>query len=157
MEGSRYVRLAHEDDIAFIAENMRESDRMEVWTAHRHTPLEALQRSMRTSILNWTIEHRGNPVAMFGVGAQSALGTTGYPWLLGTYNLKLVQFEFLRWSKYYVGIMREMFDYLENWVDVRNVTSIKWLSWCGFTLADEQPWGHDGLPFRHFFMESANV
>jgi len=155
LEGSRFVRIARESDIAFIANNMRKSDALEVWASHRHTPIEAMQNSFNVSALRWTIEHNRKPVAMFGVGVPSAMSDSGYPWLLGTDLMYAVRFEFLKWSKYYVEVMRSLFDHLENWVDARNTLSVRWLRWCGFEIKDAEPWGPDQIPF-HYFSWSVN-
>jgi hypothetical protein len=136
---------------------MREADRNEVWASHRHTPLEALSSSFKRSSLVWTINHEGMPVAMFGVASMGALCDTGYPWLLGTDKMYEIIIEFLRWSRYYVQKMQEPYERLENWVDVRNTKSARWLKWCGFTLEEPKPWGFDKLPFSHFTMEQNNV
>ena len=157
MEGSRFVRIAVESDIPFIADNMRIADVNEVWSSHRHTPLQSLEASFKTSSLIWTMEHVGNPVVMFGVASGGALSDTGYPWLLGTDLMYKVTLEFLRYSRYYVNKMLRMFDVLENWVDIRNDKSVRWLQWCGFQLEKPEPWGFDNLLFSHFTMERCYV
>jgi hypothetical protein len=48
--------------------------------------------------------------------------------------------------------MLEQHSFLENWVDARNVTSIKWLKWCGFDFDDPAPFGVEQLMFHRFEM-----
>jgi len=44
----------------------------------------------------------------------------------------------------------EKFSLLYNYVDARNVKSIKWLRWLGFQLDEPAPYGVRGLPFHRF-------
>lgn len=152
MAGSKIVKKAVIGDILVIAENMRESDRNEVWSSHRHKPLKAVVNAFQQSSLAWTIHHKGFPVAMFGVASGGVLSDTGYPWLLGTDGMYAITREFLRFSRYYVNLMQQSYAVLENWVDVRNTKSMRWLQWCGFKLEEPKPFGFDNLPFSHFTM-----
>lgn len=128
------------EHIAPIAENMREADRREVWASHRHTPHQALARSLDNSQLAWTCLVDGVPAFMWGVArVGSILSDTGAPWLLGTPDIRKVQRDFLRECPGYVVRMQEMFPRLENYVHADNAASIRWLRWCGFTAERDVP------------------
>lgn len=118
-----------------IARNMREADRREVWASHRHTPGEALEHALLGSELAWTCFVHGRPAFMWGAARQGGLmSRTGAPWLLGTEGLYVVGREFLKRSRFYVGMMQSRFSRLENHVHAENILSIRWLKWCGFTI-----------------------
>ena len=53
--------------IRFIAENMREADRIEVWASNRYTPLEALEMSMRLSKKSVIVYGDGVPLTALGI------------------------------------------------------------------------------------------
>ncbi len=131
------VLPAAPEHIPAIAANMREADRREVWAAHRHTPLEALEGSLARAELAWTCFVHGRPAFMWGVCRRgSMISETGSPWLLGTPAIVRVRLEFLRQSPAYVARMQERFPRLENHVHAENRLSIRWLTWCGFTVDD---------------------
>lgn len=60
-------------------------------------------------------------------------------------------------SRLYIWQMMNDFEILENWVDARNETSIKWLQWCGFHMEEPQPWGYFKMPFRRFWMRKEDI
>lgn len=125
------------EHIEVIAANMREADRREVWASHRHTPGQALERSLGRSELAWTCFVHSQPAFMWGVSRQGSLiSRTGAPWLLGTSAIFEVRREFLKQSRAYVDLMQERFPRLENFVHAENRLSIRWLKWCGFVLDD---------------------
>jgi hypothetical protein len=41
--------------------------------------------------------------------------------------------------------MHEHYLHLMNWVDARNLESIKWLDWCGFDIEEAKPYGEDAI------------
>lgn len=140
------------DIIPPVAEFLRDSDREEIRASHGADPLTALQLSAANSTLIWGIFVDKDPIGVFGVGASSFFSDKGAPWLLATDRLESIGLTFLRQSRGYVQAMLKQHSFLENWVDARNVTSIKWLKWCGFALDDPAPFGVEGLPFHRFEM-----
>ena len=132
---------------------LREEDARECWASAHLLPDAALMVSFTRSDKCWTALLGGKPVACFGVAPVSWLGRKGVPWMLGTDDFKKLGVKAARVSRKYVRQMLEGFDVLENWVDVRNLVSIKWLKWCGFTIEAPIPYGPEGLPFHRFWME----
>ena len=125
------------EHIDAVAADMRAEDRREIWASHRHTPAEALQRSLGRSELAWTCFVHGVPAFMWGVSRQGSLiSRVGAPWLLGSERIYAVRREFLKQSRAYVDLMQERFPRLENYVHAENALSIRWLKWCGFVLDD---------------------
>jgi hypothetical protein len=90
---------------------------------------------------------------MFGVVRRSLLCQTGVPWMLGSDDLDRIGNEVGRQSRYYVNEMKKRFNLLENYIDVRQKRSIRWLKWCGFKMDPAKPHGPHGMPFHRFFME----
>lgn len=147
-----FVRLPLPGDSEFIAANMREADRKEVWAASHITPEKAMATSIKNSPYVFTIIHKDEPAAMFG-GARMTLLGDGIPWLLGTDAILDAAIPFLRHSRQYVDFLLGRLGRLENYVDERNSVSIRWLTFCGFTLHDPAPYGAEQLPFIRFTKE----
>lgn len=149
----REVVRATAEHADYLVEHMRQADRDECWAWAHLTPREAVDMSMvsRDTIAGLA---DGRVVCIFGVREASPLSRTAYPWMLCTDELPKHALSFLRGSRVYVGMLRERYERLENYVDVRNHDAIKWLGWLGFSLDDPAPFGVEQLPFRRFWMES---
>ncbi len=134
---------------------MRAPDREEIAAAVGMGPIRALADSLNRSVAAWTgLVDDSRPVCMFGVTPVDILAGVGSPWLLGTEDLPKCAVTFLKLNKSYVAKMLKLFPRLENYVDVRNVLSIRWLKWLGFKFDPEPvPYGIWGLPFLRFQME----
>ena len=148
------------DHIPAIAADMREADVREVWASHRHSPAEALEKSLDRSEPAWTCLVYGKPVLMWGVcRIGSLLSEKGAPWLLGTNAFfkahRRLHREFLRQCPAYVARMQAWFPRLENYVHADNKHSILWLGWCGFTVETEVPELINGEDFYFFWRGGA--
>lgn len=147
------------EHIPTLAANMREADKREVWASHRHSPQEALEVSLAYSDMAWTFlgldeDGQGEPLFMWGVARQgSILSDTGFPWLLGTNDIRKYQRTFLRYCPYYIEAMQEPFTLLENYVHAANRVSVRWLEWCGFTVEKEVPELINDEGFYRFWRE----
>lgn len=144
------VRPAELEDIAPIAEKMREQDRQEVKASSGEDPMQSLSDSLLVSDLVWTAEDESGPIAMFGVARiPGGLSTCGAAWLLGTD--RLVDVDKRTWwvlSRKYVKRMEERYDILMNYVDDRNTVSQRWLSRLGFRKIHTIPeYGWAKIPF----------
>lgn len=135
---------------AELAANMREADVAEIWAGWRHTPAEALDRSMKGSRDTMAGLADGRVVCMFGVGSYTILSDIACPWLLGSEELPQHARAFLRLNRVYARHIKDEYAILENYVDARNAVAIRWLRWLGFTIWEPQPFGPDGLPFHKF-------
>lgn len=136
-----------------IAKDMKPEDVKEVWASHGHTPKQALEASLNRSAAAWTCLVNNVPAFMWGVApADSVLGHKGCPWLLGSDAIKEVRYAFIRRCRKYIDLMQELYPVLENYVHKDNLTSIGWLIWCGFTLADEpEEYGVNSEKFYRFW------
>lgn len=150
-------RFAKPEDVAVVAENMRDIDRKELYLAGGWEPLEAMQQSFNASVHCRCIEADGVPVAVFGVRRPFILSPKGLIWLLGTKDFVKIKKSFVKSSKKYID---ECFDYassLENYVWIENKLSIRWLKWCGFKFDEPKPYGLKKELFLHFYKEKKNV
>lgn len=143
------------EHIQYIAENMREADRQEVFAmrgedADLHYVLaNAVKRS------TWCVcglAADGTPVSLVGVAPVSLIGGVGAPWLLGTDRVREFSGALIRYGRDYIQSMTSQYPQLINYVDARNTASIRWLKRLGFTIHDAEPIGHQGLPFHKFTM-----
>lgn len=137
-----------------VAELMRECDIEELRAATGDSPLQALLKSCQMSSHKWAIMGVGGDeaIGLFGVARVNPLTDKGAPWLLATPELEKEFIPFLRNSRKYVQTMLSEHSFLENWVDARNLTSIKWLRFCGFQLRDPVLYGREMRPFHRFTM-----
>ena len=146
---------ATEKHIPAIAANVREADREELRAAWCMTPLDSMFHGLAHSAKAWTGLIDGEPVCMFGCVPGSILGNVGRPWMVGTRLLDDHALVFLRRCKRSgcLGEMRERFDVLSNFVDVRNTRAIEWLIWLGFEVwIDPVMIGPYKMPFLRFEM-----
>lgn len=149
------VRKATMNDVKAMWGYMREEDQRECWAVSHKTADEALTESFARSELCWTaLDRKNKRVFMFGVANGSLLFNNGYIWLLGTRRMADNKMGLLRISKPYIEKMLEPYDIIENYVDIRNELSIKWLEWCGFTLEPMRVYGVERRMFRHFWMRN---
>jgi len=70
--------------------------------------------------------------------------------LFGTEDINKIKIKFLRHCKEYVSAMLEYYEYLENYVDVRNSQCIAWLKYLGAEFDKPEPYGVEGQMFQHF-------
>ena len=148
------IREVEEGDIAILVRNMREHDKQEVNAATNMGIRNAVKTSVNLSSYSKTGLVNDELVCMWGVCPISLLSSSGSPWMLGTDLIEKKQRVFLRRSKPWLNDIRKDYKYLENFVDARNVLSVKWLKWLGFEMDEAEPYGIHGEPFHKFTMET---
>lgn len=139
--------------IQFIADNMREADAIEVWAANKHTPIEALDLSVRHSHTCMIVYDDDIPLTALGLVLRGFLSDTGVPWLLSAEQALDHRKEFLRLSPSVIDKMLQIRPKLVNHVHVGNKLSIRWLKWLGFTIEDPEPMKATGELFHRFHKE----
>ena len=147
------IREVEAGDIAILVKNMREHDKQEVNAATNMGIRNAVKTSVNLSSYSKTGLVNDELVCMWGVCPISLLSSSGSPWMLGTDLIEKKQRVFLRRSKPWLDDIRKDYRYLENFVDARNVLSVKWLKWLGFEMDEAEPYGIHGEPFHKFTME----
>lgn len=146
------IKPATLKDCEFVAANMRETDKAEVWASHHLAPIDALKHGLVSHGDTLTAFIDGVPVCVFGCSPRSLLSSTGVPWMLGTDELEKHAFAVCKRNKKMIRKWRTEYALLTNWIDDRNETTKRWLTWLGFTLFEPQPFGAEQLPFCRFEM-----
>ena len=143
---------------ADIIPRLRQADVEEIRAMTGTPPELPVTYSIMTSYPGWAAEVNGRTEAVFGAGPGRELpdgGTVGVPWLVGSNEIAKHPVEFFRISMRIIGEMRKHYDLLENWVDARNVLSIRWLDWAGFTIEPPETAGAEGRLFHRFWMKGS--
>lgn len=139
-----------------LAPAMRKEDADEIWASSRRRPLDALLYSLEVSRDTTQAGLAdGRCVCLWGVAPASLLTDVGRPWLLASKEFERHASRFLRRNREYINEIRRQYPVLENWVDHRNVKSIRWLRWLGFDILPAEPIGPDAVPFHRFVMVSS--
>lgn len=145
-----YVRPSTQDDVDYLANNLRPEDREEVLASHGSTQ-DVLQLGFDESDECWTIVVTDTEeiAGMYGVGTLD--NGVGVPWLLTAPALEKVYLPFLRQSKQWVKEINKKYPVLTNAVDEDYKVSIKWLQFVGFTfIKRHETWGVGNKPFLEF-------
>jgi len=134
---------------------IREADQSECYAAIGASAESGLLQSFAHTSegMRWAVVSERETIAIFGCAATAILSQTGIPWMVGTDRVAEFPISFARGGRRYVREMLTRFSYLENWVDVRNELSIKWLKWCGFHFDDPIPYGYEQKLFYRFWMK----
>lgn len=151
-ETAARVVTATEAHIAELAADARACDVDELWASHRATPAECMRIGLRYSDEVLTGIVNGTPVCMFGVTPRTLLAGGGIPWMVAANSIRGHSITFLRRCRPVVKLWAAAYGRLENYVDARNTTAIRWLRWIGFTVYDAVPMGPDARPFHRFDM-----
>ena len=112
------------------------------------SPTVSVAYSIATARPGYAVLMNGEPVVIFGCGQMP--DGAGVPWLVGTDEMERHPVAFYRASRGFIKEMSGMYDYLENYVDVRNKLSVRWLRWAGFVMEEPEALG-SGM-FRRFWM-----
>lgn len=150
------VRATSEIIAALCAKAFREKDVQECQASSGYSAQTAVRRGFARSPKTWAIMLNGRPVAAFGASYGSMLSGVGVPWLLGCEELNHnaeVRKALRKRSKEFRDLLLGEFDRLENWEDLRNGVSLKWLKWLGFKMDEPKPYGVSGLLFIRFWMD----
>jgi len=137
------------DQARWVIGHMRKSDIDEIWSANRQTPADAIMQGLSVSVFRWVVRIGALPVAICGVAPLGSNDARfGVPWLLGTDGIGMAPVSFFRASRRALDSCYPRFHHLVNFVDARNVLSLKWLGWLGFKIHPAREYGADQLPFH---------
>jgi hypothetical protein len=138
-----------------IAMNLRPCDLDEIEAMGATTPGEALRVSLALSSHAYAvIGEDGQPCAMFGA-APHALPGVGIVWMLGTDGILKNSFGIARATRRYFDTLNATYIVLWNYIDARNVVSLRWLRWGGFKLLKDVSFGDH--PFHIFARTNHHV
>lgn len=142
-----------QDYLEVISLDLRPEDREEIEAATGREWKRALEGSLSFSDRTWVVIHKGKIEAVFGIRILSE--DIAVPWFLATKKFSSFAFRFAKKSKEVIQMWKDMgFRSLMNIVYAKNLASINWLKWLGFTVTDEYIYLYDQvIPFRKFYME----
>lgn len=151
MAGKLIGREARPEDADSLGPRLRLCDIMEIEASSDETPTEIIRRSIAASPQCWTVCHEDRPVFVIGCAALPN-DPRGCPWLLATDEVYRFPGALTRLTKGYVAEMMARWPGLLNFVDERNVASVRWLARIGFTVEEPIPAGRRGELFHPFHM-----
>jgi hypothetical protein len=135
-------------DIPLLSRKMREADAAEVMASSGHSPEEAIIYSFRVSEQTHVATFDNIPFAIFGLAQNPDWINVGIPWMLATDDIRKHPTAVAKVSKRWIKVFSERYEFLVNYVDVRNELSRHWLLWCGFREARVIPdYGKAKIPF----------
>ena len=146
------VRKTIKKDCEILAIKLRQSDKNEIWSSHRATPIEALEQGLNESgDFCYTLLLNEEVVGIFGVNRVD--NESGVVWLMGSNNMTSHKSGFYKVSKKCLRLFRKEFSLLFNYVDDRNKQTAKWLEKLGFSFIQQEPkFGADKIPFNLFMI-----
>lgn len=145
------IRKAKSRDIRKLSGRLREADAQELLAAGNESVEGALAYSFKAASHCRTVEIDGLPVALFGVTPETLIGDQACIWFLGTPELARIKKTFVRQSRRVIAEFLLHYPLLWNVVDVRYVSTIRWLESCG-AIFDEG----SAIPgFRRFSIRRA--
>lgn len=138
---------------------MRQADVREVLRMGRVAdPFVALAEGVQESEVALAAYTPRGIACVIGVYRPSLLGLDGTIWLLGHDDLEKYAVRFLKESRRVLRHLTASYSRLENYVDVENTLTIRWLEWLGFTIDRGSPVKTPtGFPFYHVWKEAPHV
>lgn len=138
-------------DIGELAVTLRDEDRVEIMAMADPgaRPRQILQEAVDESLRCWALELHGELAALLGL-VPSQDPRVGVPWLLGSRAVGRHPRTHIRATRRYLAVMLDLRPCLFNYVHADYRTSVRWLSWMGFTLHAPQPLGVNGELFHPF-------
>lgn len=134
-----------------LAPHLRLTDQREIMASSGMEPLEALISSVEVSDedMCWAATLNKLPVAMFG--ANRLTEDVGGIWLLASNAIGTNKLDFMRQCKDHLEIMHERYEYLTNFIDARNLPTMRWLPRLGFRPCQRiEKYGVAGAPFIQY-------
>ena len=157
MNGEAWFREADFSDVELLVDDVRQADIDELIATSGESPELVMYKGLCVSTHAWVGIVDDVPICMFGVAPRSLLTGHGHPWMISTNKVDKNARKFARHSHDVIGMMRESYQYLDNWVDARNTRAIRWLKVLGFTIEPTVEYGVESRPFHHFFMGVRDV
>jgi hypothetical protein len=136
-----------------LAPHLKLADRREIMASSGMEPLEALLESIAVSDedMCWAATLNEIPVAMFGANKLTDDNLVGGIWLLTSDKIALYPLDFMRHCKEGLTFMHKRYEYLTNFIDARNMPSMRWLPRLGFRPCQKiEKYGFAGAPFIQY-------
>lgn len=144
------LRPVQDGDIEYIAANVREADRIEIYESSRRDVAEALRDTVTRSERTAVAVYDGKPEAIFGVGRLSLMSDVGVPWMIGTKALTGNARKVMSVARPLLRRVMQGNEVLRNFVHADNKLAIRWLKSMGFRFSEPIPYGWRGAKFHVF-------
>lgn len=144
-----YRRPTDEDCIQ-LAENLREEDRREIGGMTGYNFLQEIRLCVSSSAQCWCCLYGDQVLAAFGVIPTNPMERQGIVWMLASKYTKEHKLYTGRWTRRGIQALLKDWDFLYNFVDKGNYSTIKWLRWMGAEIHPARPRGIYGLPYHLF-------
>ena len=138
-------RTPTQEDIDYVAENMRSADIAEV-KAYGYSPKMGLKLSIAFSDEAFTGLIDGEVSMIFGYASPNI--TDGEIWALGTDKCFSAPRDMLLEGRKHISKFLERAENLVNYIGADNRHSISWLKHLGFIISEPEPRGLNGEMFR---------
>ena len=138
------------NDIFDLCQNVRQSDIDELQASCGLSPEDVLLKTYALDGVKLAFKVDSEILCAFGV--TDLLDSQGIPWMIASKNLSDNKKSFLKACKVIFPELKKHYQVMENYVDARNMDSIKWLEWLGFEVFDPVTFGLEKLPFHRFRM-----
>jgi hypothetical protein len=155
--GSFTIRRATLHDLPVLVANMRPADRAELTACSGPDLARTVRASFDITPNAFAWVDGDSLVAVGGIAPVCLLTGTGSPWMVGTSLLDSFPSALTRGAKTYLRRMQRTYPIQVNYVDARNVRSVRWLRRLGFTIHPAEPHGVAGLPFHRFEKDMNHV
>ena len=144
-----YLRKATFKDLQYVANNLREVDKLEAFYQTGQEPLQALQFTYLCSKVNMAIaDDNDAPIGLCGVV------NGGVIWMVSTdalFDNRKYKIQLIRKGREWVDNLLKSYKVLYNFVYAENHTAIKWLKALGFTFVNYyEKYGDQEKPFYEF-------
>jgi len=149
---AKYVfRAPTPEDIAFLAANMRHADIAEIQAAGDTRNLfDVVRDGVADSALCVAVESCGELLCIGGAAGRSLMSSKGVAWMLCTKAIEKHNRLFLLHGRDCVRVLLLRYAMLENYIDARNIKSIRWLKKMGFAIQEPMPHPISGRMFCRF-------
>ena len=143
------LRKANLKDLRYVANNLREVDKIEAFYQSGQEPLQAVQFTYICSNVNMAIaDDNGHPIGLCGVVEGGVI------WMVATDKLfenKKYKIQLIRKGRKWVDNLLKKYKILYNFVYAENHSAIKWLKALGFTFIKyHKHYGIERKPFYEF-------
>ncbi|HRL05112.1 MAG TPA: hypothetical protein PL098_00195 [Brevundimonas diminuta] len=149
------VRTATEEDARWFAPRLRAADAAELLAVRSAPLVDQLIDCVRSSrgAAFVAVSKNLGAISLFGFAPHGLLSDKIAPWAVGTPELSRRGRALCLIGREFCGKALERGTRLENFVDVRNTASVRWLESIGFAFDEAAPYGCEGRPFKRFWMD----
>lgn len=147
-------KVVTDDALVYLADNLREADRIELWASGHDDALQVLRDGVKRSTHCSIACADGVPGAIIGLSPINLISGVAAPWMLGTEAIMDNRRALMSYTPDYIRIMLKAYPHLVNYVHAPNTKAVRWLRHIGFVLHPAEPYGPYGEPFHRFEMKA---